>query len=104
MSPRAIEAPHIKEHLDVGMEQERGERAKREKAALSACMSRMIEHKHTGRTSNICLLFARNPERPRDRYIGDDECNDVFGRGDAAVRTWKVRIYRPLQRPPHTLT
>jgi integrase len=104
MSPRAIETPHVKGYLDIGLEQERGVRANREKAALSACMSWMVEHKHAGLTSNICLLVARNPERPRDRYIGDDEYNDVFDRGDAAVRAWMECMYRTLQRPSDILT
>lgn len=104
MSPRAIEAPHVKEYLDIGVAEERPVRANREKAALSSCMSWMIQYKHAGLVSNVCLLVPRNPETPRTRYVEDIEYNSVYDVASTPVRAWMELMYRTLQRPSDILS
>ena len=46
----------------------------------------MMQYKHAGLTSNVCLLVARNPETARTRYITDTEYNTVYDIASAPVR------------------
>lgn len=99
MLPGAIEAPHVKDYLDVGADEDRPIRANREKAALSSCMSWMILQRASGLKGNVCLQVPRNPETPRDRYVTDSEYNAVYDIAGPAVRAWMELMYRTLQRP-----
>ena len=104
MLPASVEARHVTEYLDLGVDLDRPVRANREKAALSSCMGWMAARGHGGLTGNVCLLVPRNPETPRTRYITDDEYNTVFKLASAPVRAWMVLIYRTLQRPEDVLS
>lgn len=104
MYPAEIQAAHVTEYLDLGVELDRPVRANREKAALSSCMSWMLGRSLGGLVRNYCLDVPRNPETPRARYITDDEYNAVYDRASAPTRAMMVLIYRTLQRPSDVLS
>ncbi len=103
MIPRAIESEHVRDYLDMGLEEDRAVRANRERATLSACISWMVERKHAGLKGNVCLQVARNPEKPRERYISDSEYNQVLDVAGAPVRALMECMQRTLQRPSDIL-
>jgi integrase len=104
MYPVEIRAADVKEYLEIGVDLDRPVRANREKAALSSCMSWMLELSMGGLVRNVCLDVARNPEKGRDRYVEDDEYNKVYALASAPVRAMMVLIYRTLQRPADVLS
>jgi site-specific recombinase XerD len=104
MYPSDIQAKHITDYLEIGVDLERPIRANREKAALSSCMTWMLAHSHGNMVQNFCLVVPRNPETPRDRYITDDEYHAVFDLASPPVRAMMVMIYRTLQRPADVLS
>lgn len=103
MNPCAIEAKHIREYLDLGRDAKRPVRANREKAAFSACLTWMLERGHGGLTANVCRGVTRNPEKPRARYISDEEYLKVREHLRPAELLWSELIYRTLQRPSDIL-
>lgn len=103
MYPAEIQASHVTEYLDLGVDLDRPVRANREKAALSSCLSWMLARSHGGLVRNYCLDVPRNPETPRARYIDDDEYNAVYAKACAPTRAMMVLIYRTLQRPSDVL-
>lgn len=104
MYPKDIQVRHITDYLEIGRDVGRPIRANREKAALSSCMTWMVSHGHGKMPENPCLKSPRNPEKPRDRYITDDEYYKVFDLASAPVRAWMILIYRTLQRPEDVLS
>ena len=104
MHPTLIEAAHVKEYLDIGRDENRPVRANREKAALSSCMSWMIERSLGGLKKNICLDVKRNPETPRTRYVSDQEYLKVYRFCSPVLRCWSELVYRTLQRPSDILS
>ncbi len=103
MNPKALQACHVSDYLELGRDMARPVRANREKAALSACLSWMVEKSHAGLTSNVALSVKRNPETKRDRYISDDEYSRVYEAALPSVRAFMELLYRTLQRPSDIL-
>lgn len=103
MAPQDVQPHHIAAYLEVGLQQGRAVRANREKAALSSCMSWMITRPDSGLTSNPCKQVKRNTEKPRDRFVTDDEYARVYERCGPAERAWMELMYRTLQRPSDIL-
>lgn len=104
MYPYEVQAAHITEYLDLGVDLDRPVRANREKSALSSCMSWMLARSQGGLVRNYCLDVPRNPETPRARYIDDDEYNAVYAKACAPTRAMMILIYRTLQRPSDVLS
>lgn len=104
MHPTLIESAHVKEYLDIGRDEDRPVRANREKAALSSCMSWMIERSLGGLKTNICLDVKRNPETRRTRYVSDQEYLKVYRFCSPVLRCWSELVYRTLQRPSDILS
>lgn len=104
MYPQHLETHHVCEYLELGVENERPVQANREKAALSSCISWMIQKGKAGLKTNVCLAAPRNPEKPRSRYISDDEYMDVLPLCGPAERAWAKMIYQTLQRPSDILS
>jgi integrase len=99
MLAHQVKGHHVAEYLDLGLKNNRGVRANREKATLSACYTWLMRKSETGITFNPCIGIRRNRERKRDRYVTDAEYDTV-----AAVVTRNIRclldlIYLTLQRP-----
>ncbi|GMV45135.1 MAG: hypothetical protein AMXMBFR66_05330 [Pseudomonadota bacterium] len=99
MFPQGVEAPHVAEYLDTNLELDRGVRANREKACLSAMFTWLIRTGQGGVKTNPCIGVKRNKETKRDRYVEDDEMRATLA--DAPVQVWAMAelVYRTLQRP-----
>lgn len=100
--PAGIDASHVGDYLDKGLEMGRGVRANREKAALSVFFSWMMRAqtaRSAGVKSNPCAGVRRNPEFKRQRYVEDDEMQGTLA--EAPVQVWGLAhlVYRTLQRP-----
>ncbi len=99
---RLLRPFHVRDYLDLGIQQNRAVRVNREKALLShACTVAM------GKgwiDSNPCRGVTRNKERKRQRIIEDHEIHAVLARCSTPMRCLAWLIYRTLQRPQDIIT
>jgi integrase len=111
MYPIGVDAPHVAEYLDTGLQMNRAVRANREKACLSAMFTWLIRTGQGGVKLNPCIGVKRNRETKRERYVEDDEMHATLA--VAPVQVWALAelVYRTLQRPediigwtPRTIT
>lgn len=103
LAPNDVTPDLIQDYLDFGLEAKRATRANRERATLSSCFGWLLRKKHCpGLMVNPCLRASgvqRNPEKPRERYVPDDEYRDVWEVACRSVRLMMALCYRTLQRP-----
>lgn len=99
MFPQGVEAPHVAEYLDTGLQLGRAVRANREKACLSAMFTWLIRTGQGGVKTNPCIGVKRNRETKRDRYVEDDEMRATLASAPVQVRAMAELVYRTLQRP-----
>lgn len=103
MLPTDIEPRHVQQFLADGATAGHPIVQNRRKSCLSACLSWLIRTGNVpGLLVNPCFRVSgikRNPESKRDRYVPDDEYNDVYAVAPAQVRALMVLTYRTLQRP-----
>ncbi len=100
--PSSVTPAHVAQYLEVGQADSRSRRANLERACLSSCMSWMLRTGQGGITTNPCMRAAgvrRNPEKPRERYVTDEEYSAVYAEASASVRLMMELVYRTLQRP-----
>lgn len=100
--PTAVTPALVSNYLDLGLKLGRPRRANLERACLSSCMSWMLRTGHGGITTNPCMRAAgvrRNPEKPRERYVTDEEYSAVYAQAPSSVRLMMELVYRTLQRP-----
>jgi integrase len=102
--PLGIEAKHIGDYLDMGVELDRGVRANRERAALSAMFTWLIRKGHAGVKTNPCIGVRRNKETKRERYVENEEMVETLAK--VPVQVWGLAhlVYRTLQRPEDIIT
>jgi hypothetical protein len=83
MTPNDVTPDVVQDYVDAGLELERprARRANLERACLSSCFGWLLRKKHCpGLMVNPCLRASgvqRNPEKPRDRYVTDEEYGAV---------------------------
>lgn len=97
-----IEPHHVQAYLDAGAKAERPVRANREKACLSSCISWLIRTNRTTLKINPCMQKSgtkENSERKRERYVTDEEYQQVWNAAGPQVRMLMELTYRTLQRP-----
>jgi len=105
MSPHEVKPRHVGQYLELGRQQQRAIRANREKACLSACFSWLMIHPDAGFAGpNPCTGVKRNPERPADRYVTDEEMEVSLAVMPKMVRGLLLLVYLTLQRPEDVLT
>ena len=104
MYPEDVEPKHIAQYLDLGVEHDRPIRANREKSCLSACFTWMIRIGEGNVKINPCFNVRRNKEKPRDRYVEDDELHSVRKISVKQVRALLDLVYLTLQRPEDIIT
>lgn len=97
--PTAIEPANVADFLDINLEAERGVRANREKACLSACFTWLIRKGLGSVKTNPCIGVKRNRETKRERYVEDDEMRATLAAAPAQVQVLAELVYRTLQRP-----
>lgn len=111
MYPAGVEAPHVADYLDTGLQMNRAVRANREKACLSAMFTWLIRTGQGGVKLNPCIGVKRNKETKRERYVEHNEMHATLA--GAPVQVWALAelVYRTLQRPediiiwtPRTIT
>jgi integrase len=92
-------------YLDKRAAQGAPVRANREKATLSHAFTWA---KRVGRIpegkQNPCEGVTRNVEKPRERYVTDDEYRSVYDAAHPSVRAWMDLLYISLQRPSDALS
>lgn len=102
-TPLEVKPKHVQDYLDAGKAAGRARRANLERACLSACFGWMLRTEQCpGLEVNPCLRASgvkRNAERPRDRYVTDEEYQAVWDEATASVRLMMELSYRTLQRP-----
>ncbi|OZI64589.1 integrase [Bordetella genomosp. 4] len=106
-TPEAVTPELVQLYLDEGKRAQRAVRANRERACLSACISWLIRKGKTTLKVNPCMRASgiqRNTERPRDRYVTDEEYLTVYDCAPAPVRLMMELVYRTLQRPESDMT
>lgn len=103
MLPLDVQTPHVTQYVTLGRKAGRPVRANREKAALSSCMSWMVEYGKGDLKFNPCKGARRNMETARDRYISDAEYQSVYDLASPPVRALMELVYRTLQRPSDIL-
>lgn len=102
MLPTEIGPSHVSEYLDIGAKANRGTRANRERAALSSCMSWLCRTDQGGLKINPCMRASgvrRNAEKPRERYVTNQEYLAVYAVAPRSVQLMMELVYRTLQRP-----
>jgi len=99
MLAHQVKGHHVAEYLDLGLKNNRGVRANREKATLSACYSWLMRRSDTGVTYNPCVGIRRNSESKRDRYVTNAELEQVRALATRNVRALLDLVYLTLQRP-----
>jgi integrase len=102
MIPSDIKPSHVMAYLDLGVKLDRGTRANRERATLSACLSWMLRTDQGSLIVNPCMRASgvrRNPENQRERYVTDAEYWGVYDHSPLQVQLMMELIYRTLQRP-----
>lgn len=99
MYPHGVEAPHVADYLDTNLGLNRGVRANREKACLSAMFTWLIRTGEGGVKTNPCKGVRRNKETKRARYVEDDEMRATLAEAPAQVWAMAELVYRTLQRP-----
>lgn len=99
MQPSFIEAKHVGQYLDLGVEMERPVRANREKACLSSCFTWLIRTGEGSVKVNPCIGVKRNKETKRERYVEHDEYQTTWALSTKSVRALLDLVYRTLQRP-----
>jgi integrase len=103
MLPTDIEPNHVQDFLDIGAKAGHPIEANRQKTCLSSCLSWLIRTgKSPGLKVNPCFRVSgikRNPESARDRYVPDDEYQDVYSEAAPQVKAMMELTYRTLQRP-----
>ncbi|WP_169295694.1 tyrosine-type recombinase/integrase [Advenella sp. EE-W14] len=99
MLAHQIKGHHVAEYLDMGMKANRGVRANREKATLSACFTWLRTKSESGITDNPCIGIRRNRETKRDRYVTHEEYKAVASIASRNIIALMNLIYLTLQRP-----
>lgn len=99
---RLLRPFHVREYLDLGVEQHRAVRANREKALLSHACTIAVGKGWID--VNPCRGVPRNHESKRERYIEDHEMHAVLPHCSLNLRAIALLIYRTLQRPGDILT
>jgi integrase len=104
MLPEQIQPVEVQSYLVQGKIANRAVRANREKATLSACLSWMIAYrgKEHALRMNPCLRLSgvkRNAEKPRDRYVTDEEFAAVYRYSPKQVQLLMNLTLVTLQRP-----
>ena len=99
MLAHQVKGHHVAEYLDLGLKNNRGVRANREKATLSACYSWLMRKSESGISLNPCVGIRRNKENKRDRYVTDTEMDQVRALATKNVRALIDLIFLTLQRP-----
>ena len=97
-----IEPHHIQAYLDAGAKAERPVRANREKACLSSCISWLIRTNKTTLKVNPRMQKSgtkENSESKRERYVTNEEYQEVYACAGTQVRVLMELTYRTLQRP-----
>lgn len=79
-------------------------RANRELSLLSSVYAWLIEKGHVpGLTVNPVKAIARNTERPKERYVEDEEFRAVYAIAQRSVCMAMDTVYQSLQRPDDVL-
>ena len=102
MLPSDIKPSHVTAYLDLGVKLQRPNRANKERATLSCCLSWMLRTDQGSLSVNPCMRASgvrRNPESPRDRYVTDAEYWGVYDQSPLQVKLMMELVYRTLQRP-----
>lgn len=95
MEARDVRPMHVAKYLDLRGKQA-PTRANREKALLSHVFSMAMRWGITD--TNPCRGVRRNPERPRERYITDEEYRAVWAQANSTVRGLMDLAYLTAQR------
>lgn len=103
MSPTAVQPHHVHAYLAIGADEDRGVSANREKALLSGMFSWMRLRNLGGISLNPCARTGRNSEKPRARYVTDEEYAKVLDRLTDGSRLALEMEYALLQRPEDIL-
>lgn len=107
LAPAQVTPKTVQDYLDLGAEMNRGTRANRERACLSACISWLIRtDDNCGINVNPCMRASgvkRNKETKREVYVEDAWLAGVYSVASKAVRGYMMLIYRTLQRPEDVL-
>lgn len=95
MEARDVRPMHVAKYLDLRGKQA-PTRANREKALLSHVFTMAMRWGITD--TNPCRGVRRNPERPRERYITDEEYRAVWTQANSTVRGLMDLAYLTAQR------
>lgn len=95
MEARDVRPMHVAKYLDLRGKQA-PTRANREKALLSHVFTMAMRWGVTD--TNPCKGVRRNPERPRERYITDEEYRAVWTQANSTVRGLMDLAYLTAQR------
>jgi integrase len=107
LTPNDVTPDMVQDLIDAGvdpaLERPRARRANLERACLSSCFGWLLRRRHCpGLLVNPCLRASgvqRNPEKPRERYVTDEEYLAVWEEAPRPVRLMMEMAYRTLQRP-----